>query len=64
MAGNKVVICGVNTSKLPLLSEDEVELLTSPLDLADYKIAIMDALYKGTKRNVESEQDPKNAEVG
>lgn len=38
--------------------------LTSPLDLADYKIAIMDALYKGTKRNVESEQDPKNAEVG
>ena len=23
MAGNKVVICGVNTSKLPLLSEDE-----------------------------------------
>ena len=49
---------------LPLLSEDEVELLTSPLDLADYKIAIMDALYKGTKRNVESEQDPKNAEVG
>lgn len=47
----------------PLLTEDEVELLTSPFDLAGYKAAIMDALYKGTKRNVESEDDSKNAVV-
>ena len=41
-----------------------VELLTTPLDLAGYKTAITEALYKGTKRNVESEKDPKNAPVG
>ncbi|MGL5972635.1 MAG: hypothetical protein ACRCZK_02805 [Oscillospiraceae bacterium] len=46
-----------------LLSEEEVELLTTPLDLADYKDAITVALYKGTKRNIESEIEPKNAEV-
>ena len=48
----------------PLLTEDEVELLTSPLDLAGYKVAITEALYKGTKRNIESEPDTKNAVVG
>lgn len=48
----------------PLLTEDEVELLTVPSDLAEYKSAITDALYKGTKRNIESEADPKNAQVG
>lgn len=48
----------------PLLTEDEVELLTSPLDLAGYKVAITEALYKGTKRNIESEPDAKNAMVG
>lgn len=49
----------------PLLTEDEVELLTSPLELAGYKTAITEAMYKGTKRNVESEEEgSKNAEVG
>lgn len=48
----------------PVLTEDEVELLTTPYDLAGYKAAITEALYKGTKRNVESEPDSKNAEVG
>ena len=47
-----------------LLTEEMVELLTSPLDLATYKSAITEALYKGTKRNIESEADPKNAQVG
>lgn len=46
-----------------LLTEEMVELLTVPVDLADYKSAIMDALVKGTKRNVESENDAKNAVV-
>ena len=46
------------------LTEDVVELLTTPLDLAGYKTAITEALYKGTKRNVESEKDSKNAPVG
>lgn len=47
-----------------LLTEEMVELLTTPVDLADYKLAIIEALYKGTKRNVESESDSKNAQVG
>jgi hypothetical protein len=47
-----------------LLTEEEVELLTSPLDLAEYKDAITDALLKATKRNVESEAESKNPEAG
>lgn len=43
-----------------LLTEDYVELLTTPTDLADFKDAITECLYKGTKRNIESE-DSKNA---
>ena len=46
-----------------LLTEEMVELLTVPADLATYKTAITNALYVGTKRNVESETDPKNAVV-
>ena len=49
----------------PLLSEEEVELLTSPLELAEYKNAIMEAMFRGTKREVFSEEDnAKNAEAG
>lgn len=47
--------------KKELLTEDDVEILTTPADLAEYKEAIMTALYKGAKRNIESEQDSKNA---
>ena len=50
--------------KKNLLTEDTVELLTTPVDLASYKEAITEALYKGTKRNIISEDDPKNAAVG
>lgn len=47
-----------------LLTEEEVELLTTPLDLAEYKTAITEAMFKGTRRNVESEADnSKNAVV-
>jgi hypothetical protein len=49
----------------PLLTEEEVELLTTPLELADYKDAIMQAMFMGTKREVFSEDsDSKNAEDG
>lgn len=47
-----------------LLTEEIVELLTVPADLATYKSAITEALYRGTKRNIESESDAKNAVVG
>lgn len=51
--------------KRDLLTEDAVELLTSPLELSDYKNCIMEAMFKGTKRNIESEDDSsKNAQVG
>ena len=46
-----------------LLTEEIVELLTAPADLATYKAAITEALYRGTKRNIESESDQKNAVV-
>lgn len=46
-----------------LLTEEKVELLTTPFDLATYKAAITEALYKGTKRNIESEATEKNVKV-
>ena len=52
-------------NKHELLTEEAVELLTTPLDLSSYKTAIMEAMVKGTKRYVESEEEPsKNALVG
>lgn len=49
----------------PLLLEEEVELLTSPMELAAYKNAITEAMFKGTMRNIESEEETsKNAQVG
>ena len=47
-----------------LLTTELVELLTSPYDLAEYKDAIMEAMVRGTKRNVESEDDGKNTVAG
>lgn len=46
------------------LTADEVELLTSPLDLAEYRTAITEALQRGTQRDVVSGEDSKNARVG
>ena len=51
-------------NKKELLTAEVVELLTSPLELAAYKNAIMEAMFKGTKRNVESENNSKNVTVG
>ena len=41
-------------NKKPLFTEEAVELLTTPLDLAEYKNAITEAMVKGTARNVVS----------
>ena len=51
-------------NQMELLTEEKVELLTTPFDLANYKAAITEALYKGTKRNIVSETTEKNAQVG
>ena len=48
----------------PELTAEAVELLTSPYDLAGCKDAIMQAMYRGTKRNVVSESDSKNTQAG
>lgn len=66
LANQSILIHHLKDKEHPkeLLTEDVVELLTTPLDLAGYKTAITEALYKGTKRNVESEKDSKNAQVG
>ena len=66
LANQSILIYNLqNSDKKQLLTEETVELLTSPLELADYKNAIMEAMFKGTKRNVESEETdaPKNAKV-
>lgn len=66
LANQSILIHNLREKEHPrdLLTEDVVELLTSPSDLADFKSALMDALIKGTKRNVESESDPKNGAAG
>ena len=57
LANQSVLIYNLqNADKKELLTEDAVELLTSPYDLAGFKDAITEALYKGTKRNVLSEE--------
>lgn len=45
-----------------LLTAEEVELLTTPLELASYKNAITEAMFKGTARNIVSE--PKTTKAG
>jgi len=47
----------------PLLTEEELELLTSPFELAEYKTAITQAMFRGAQRHIVSEGDEKNAEV-
>lgn len=66
LANQSILIHNLKDKEHPkeLFTEDVVELLTTPLDLAGYKTAITEALYKGTKRNVESVKDAKNAQVG
>lgn len=66
LANQSVLIYNLqNSDKHDLLTEEAVELLTSPLDLATYKDAIMEAMIKGTNRYVESEDEcPKNTVVG
>ena len=65
LANQTILIHNLRNKENPkdLLTEEEVELLTNPLDLAEYKAAITEALFKGTKRNIESEDDAKNTEV-
>jgi len=66
LANQSILIFNLRNKDKPkdLLTEEEIELLTSPLDLAEYKLSITEAMFKGTKRNIESEGDEsKNGKV-
>ena len=65
LANQPILISNIKDKEHPrdLLTEEYVEILTTPADLALYKEAITACLYKGTSRNVESETDSKNAEA-
>jgi hypothetical protein len=65
LANQSILIHNIkNADKKELLTEDVVELLTTPFELAEYKNAITAAMIKGTKRTVESESDGKNSVAG
>lgn len=73
LANQSILIHNLRNKEKPkeLLTEEEVELLTSPLELAAYKTAITEAMIKGTNRNIESGDgsvtegaESKNAGVG
>jgi hypothetical protein len=65
LANQSILIHNIkNSDKKELLTEDIVELLTTPFELAEYKNAITAAMIKGTKRTVESETDGKNVQSG
>lgn len=68
LANQSILIHNLKHKDTPkdLLTEDEVELFTTPLDLADYKTAITEAMFKGTKRDIESEDmlASKNGKAG
>ena len=67
LANQSILIYNLKHKDTPkdTLTVDEVELLTSPLELAAYKEAITQAMFNGTARNIESENgELKNAEVG
>jgi len=66
LANQSVLIYNLQHKDSPkdLLTEEEVELLTSPLELASYKDAITEAMFKGTARNVLSEDDGSKNQQG
>jgi len=68
LANQSILIHNLKNKDAPkeLLTEDELELLTSPLELATYKGAITEAMFKGTARNIQSEAEggTKNEKAG
>lgn len=43
--------------KQELLTQEYIELMTTPQDLAAYKDAIMEAFHRGVKREIQSEEE-------
>jgi hypothetical protein len=63
LANQSIMIHNIHNrdSPKPLLTEDDLELLTTPLELSTYKDAITSCMFRATARTVESEPDTKNA---
>jgi hypothetical protein len=59
LANQSILIYNIKHKDKPkdVLTEDDVELLSTPLELATYKAAITEAMFKGTARNIQSEYD-------
>ena len=59
LANQSIMIHNLKHPDAPraLLTEDAVELLTTPMELATYKNAVTQAMFKGTRREVESEEE-------
>lgn len=59
LANQSILIHNIQHKDDPwdLLTEEAVEVLTTPYELAGMKYAITEAMYRGTKRNIESEED-------
>ena len=68
LANQSIQIHNLKHSEAPrtLLTEDAVELLTTPMELAAFKSAVTEAMFKGTRRDVESEEEQgsKNSPAG
>jgi hypothetical protein len=58
LANQSVLIHNLKNSKnkKELLTEEMLELLTCPADIGDYREAIVKAMNKGMKRDIESEE--------
>ena len=66
LANQSILIHNLQEPDAPesLLTEEAVELLTTPFELAESKDAITDALERGTERHVQGEDNGKNAVDG
>ncbi len=64
LANQSVLIYNLRNKEQPkdMLDEETVELLTTPFELAEYKNAIMESMFKGTKQNIKSEEVEENTE--
>ena len=59
LANQSIMIHNLRNGDNPreMLTEDDVELLTTPLELASFKAAISEAMFRGTARSIESEPE-------
>lgn len=64
LANQTIMIYNLRHNDAPkkVVSAEELELITNPADLRDLQSGVIEAINKGMKRNVVSEEDGKNAQ--